>query len=103
MPGQLKFNSGILPWYQRRAAELRKKGVIVVFTSQAGCNMLAFHPIFNTIIMKRIHLLMIGLIIFTLSSCSVIEGIFKAGAVVGVIAVIVVILIIVWLISLFRK
>jgi len=46
---------------------------------------------------------MIGLIIFTLSGCSAIAGIFKAGAVVGVIAVIVVILIIVWLISLFRK
>lgn len=53
--------------------------------------------------MKKIHLLMIALIMFTLNSCSVITGIFKAGAVVGIIAVIVVILVIVWLISLFRK
>jgi len=36
-----------------------------------------------------------------LSSCSVIGGIFKAGAVVGVIAVIVVIGIIFWIISMF--
>jgi len=57
----------------------------------------------QNIIMKKIHLLTIGLIIFTLSGCSVITGIFKAGAVVGVISVIVVILVIVWLISLFRK
>ncbi|SEP43970.1 hypothetical protein ACFGVS_27645 [Mucilaginibacter sp. AW1-7] len=53
--------------------------------------------------MKKIHLLMIGLVLSTLSGCSVITGIFKAGAVVGVISVIVVVLVIVWLISLFRK
>lgn len=38
----------------------------------------------------------------TISGCSVIEGIFKAGAVVGIVSVIVVILVIIWLISLFR-
>ncbi len=53
--------------------------------------------------MKNLNLLLIGMIMLTLSSCSVITGIFKAGAVVGIIAVIVVILVIVWLISLFRK
>jgi hypothetical protein len=37
-----------------------------------------------------------------LSSCTAIAGIFKAGAVVGIIAVIVVIAVIIWIISLFR-
>jgi hypothetical protein len=37
-----------------------------------------------------------------LSSCSVIAGIFKAGAVVGIIAVVIVIAIVIWIISLFR-
>jgi len=37
-----------------------------------------------------------------LSSCSVIGGIFKAGAVVGIIAVVIVIAVIIWIISLFR-
>lgn len=37
-----------------------------------------------------------------LSSCSAIAGIFKAGAVVGIIAVIIVIGIIIWVISMFR-
>jgi len=37
-----------------------------------------------------------------MSSCSVIGGIFKAGAVVGIIAVVVVIAILIWIISLFR-
>jgi len=36
------------------------------------------------------------------SSCSVIAGIFQAGAVVGIIAVIIVIALIIWIISLFR-
>jgi len=38
-----------------------------------------------------------------LTSCSVVTGIFKAGAVVGVIAVIVVIAIIIWIVSLFSR
>jgi hypothetical protein len=37
-----------------------------------------------------------------LSSCSAIAGIFKAGAVVGIIAVVIVIAIIIWIISMFR-
>ncbi|WPU96586.1 hypothetical protein SNE25_13765 [Mucilaginibacter sabulilitoris] len=54
--------------------------------------------------MKNAHLLLMvmAMAMFTMSSCSVIEGIFKAGAVVGIISVIVVILVIIWLISLFR-
>ncbi|MGN8072025.1 phosphatidate cytidylyltransferase [Mucilaginibacter sp. SG564] len=52
--------------------------------------------------MKNAHLIFITLLLFTLSGCSVIEGIFKAGAVAGIVAVIVVILILVWIISLFR-
>jgi hypothetical protein len=41
-------------------------------------------------------------LLLNLSSCAVIGGIFKAGAVVGIIAVIIVIAIIVWIISMFR-
>jgi hypothetical protein len=42
------------------------------------------------------------LMVALLSSCSAIAGIFKAGAVVGIIAVVIVIAIIIWIISLFR-
>lgn len=52
--------------------------------------------------MKKINLLLFGLVLITISGCSVITGIFKAGAAVGVISVIVVIIIIIWLISMFR-
>jgi hypothetical protein len=53
--------------------------------------------------MKKITLLpAILMLILCLDSCSVIGGIFKAGAVVGVLAVVVVIAIIIWIISLFR-
>ncbi|WP_184549324.1 phosphatidate cytidylyltransferase [Mucilaginibacter sp. FT3.2] len=53
--------------------------------------------------MKNVHLLMIAMAMFALSGCSVITGIFKAGAVVGIVTVIIVILVIVWIISLLRK
>jgi hypothetical protein len=53
--------------------------------------------------MKTINLLLFGLLMTALSGCSVITGIFKAGAVVGIISVIVVIAIIIWIISLFRS
>jgi len=53
--------------------------------------------------MKKINLLLFALAMVALSSCSVITGIFKAGAAVGIIAVIVVIAIIIWVISLFRS
>lgn len=52
--------------------------------------------------MKNAHLVLIAMLMFSMSGCSVIEGIFKAGAVVGIIAVIVVILVLIWIISLFR-
>jgi hypothetical protein len=52
--------------------------------------------------MKNLSLLMLALVVMTMSSCAVIGGIFKAGAIVGVIAVVVVIAIIIWVISLFR-
>lgn len=52
--------------------------------------------------MKKLYIPVLLLLITTLNSCEVIGGIFKAGAVVGVIAVIVVIAVIIWLISLFR-
>jgi len=53
-------------------------------------------------IMKNLSLLLVALVVMTMSSCAVVGGIFKAGAVVGIIAVIVVIAIIIWVISLFR-
>jgi hypothetical protein len=53
--------------------------------------------------MKKIHLLLILSLLMCLSSCDAIEGIFKAGVWVGVIAVVVVILLIIWLFSAFRK
>jgi len=53
--------------------------------------------------MKKINLLLFALAMVALSGCSVISGIFKAGAVVGIISVIVVIAIIIWIISMFRS
>ena len=53
--------------------------------------------------MKKLSYLSVILLLLCLSSCSVIAGIFKAGAVVGIISVIVVIAIIIWIVSLFRK
>jgi hypothetical protein len=53
--------------------------------------------------MKKLNLLLLVMVLFTLSSCSVITGIFKAGVAVGVIVVIIVIAIIIWIISLFFR
>ena len=53
--------------------------------------------------MKKLNRLLFVLMAFALSSCSVITGIFKAGAAVGIISVIVVIAIIIWIVSLFRS
>jgi hypothetical protein len=52
--------------------------------------------------MKKLNLFVFALALMALSGCSVIGGIFKAGAAVGIIAVIVVIGLIVWIISMFR-
>ena len=52
--------------------------------------------------MKKLYFLPLFLLLFCLSSCSAIAGIFKAGAAVGVIAVIVVIILILWIASMFR-
>ena len=52
--------------------------------------------------MKKLNLLMLVLAVVAMSGCSVIGGIFKAGAAVGIIAVIVVVLVIIWIISAFR-
>jgi hypothetical protein len=53
--------------------------------------------------MKKLYFPSFMFLLLLLSSCSVIGGIFKAGAAVGIIAVIVVILIIIWIFSMFRK
>jgi len=53
--------------------------------------------------MKKLILPSLIILLLFLSSCSVITGIFKAGAVVGIISVIVVIVLIIWIASMFRK
>jgi uncharacterized membrane protein YtjA (UPF0391 family) len=52
--------------------------------------------------MKNSHFLLFVLALFTMSGCTVIGSIFKAGALTGIIAVVIVVAIIIWLISLFR-
>jgi len=52
--------------------------------------------------MKKLTLAILLLSFLCMSSCSAIEGIFKAGAVAGIIAVVIVIAIIIWIVSLFR-
>ena len=52
--------------------------------------------------MKKIYFPSAVLILLCLSSCSVIGGIFKAGAAVGIITVIVIIAIVIWIVSLLR-
>lgn len=52
--------------------------------------------------MKKLHFPFIVLLLLCLSSCSIISGIFKAGAAVGIISVIVIIVFIIWIASMFR-
>lgn len=52
--------------------------------------------------MKNISIPILSALCLLLSSCDAIAGIFKAGAVVGVVAVVIVIAAIIWIISLFR-
>ena len=53
--------------------------------------------------MKKYYFPFLLLLLVTiLNGCAVIGGVFKAGAVVGIIAVVVIIAIIIWVISLFR-
>jgi hypothetical protein len=53
--------------------------------------------------MKKIYFSSLFLLLIAcLNSCAVIGGIFKAGAIVGIIAVIIVVALIIWIISLFR-
>ncbi len=49
--------------------------------------------------MKKLYVPVVLAMMLMLSSCSVVEGIFKAGVWVGVIAVVVIIGLIIWLIS----
>lgn len=49
--------------------------------------------------MKKLNLLLLATVLFAMSSCSVITGIFKAGVAVGVIAILVVVILIIWIIS----
>ncbi|RYE28315.1 MAG: phosphatidate cytidylyltransferase [Sphingobacteriaceae bacterium] len=52
--------------------------------------------------MKKLNLSILVVALMVLSSCSVVGGIFKAGAAIGIIAVVVVIAVIIWVISMFR-
>ncbi|WP_184549972.1 hypothetical protein [Mucilaginibacter sp. FT3.2] len=53
--------------------------------------------------MKKFYIPSLLVLLMTvLNSCAVIGGIFKAGAVVGILAVVVVIAIIIWIVSMFR-
>jgi hypothetical protein len=52
--------------------------------------------------MKKLNILFLVLAMIAMSGCTVIAGIFKAGAAVGVISVLIVIGIIIWIISMFR-
>lgn len=53
--------------------------------------------------MKKLNLLLLFISMIAMSGCAVVGGIFKAGAVVGIIAVIILIAIIFWIVSMFRK
>lgn len=52
--------------------------------------------------MKKFNVFVLAVMVMALSSCSVITGIFKAGAITGIIAVFVVVGLIIWLFSSFR-
>ena len=52
--------------------------------------------------MKKLSTLLFALVLLSLSSCSVIGDIFKAGYYVGIIVVIIVIVLVFWLYSLFK-
>jgi hypothetical protein len=52
--------------------------------------------------MKKVHYFALALLITSLSSCQAIQGIFKAGFVVGIIAVVVVVFVLIWIINMFR-
>jgi hypothetical protein len=51
--------------------------------------------------MKKLNISLILLAMIALSGCSVVTGIFKAGAIVGILAVVVVVGILIWLFSMF--
>lgn len=53
--------------------------------------------------MKKASLILSILVLFCLSGCSAIAGIFKAGFAVGIIVVVLVIALIIWIVSMFRK
>lgn len=49
--------------------------------------------------MKSIKLALFAIALFAMSSCQVVEGIFKAGVAVGIIIVVVIVGIIIWIIA----
>ena len=54
----------------------------------------------NTIAMKRhLPLMLVALLATTLTSCELVEGIFKAGMWTGVIVVVIILALVIWLIS----
>ena len=53
--------------------------------------------------MKKLSLPILILFLATLSGCDVITGIFKAGAVTGIVAVVVILILIIWVVSKLRS
>ena len=52
--------------------------------------------------MKKLNLFVFAMAMTALSGCSVITGIFKAGAYTAIIGIVILIAIIIWVLSLFR-
>ena len=52
--------------------------------------------------MRKLNVVFFVLAMIALSGCSVVTGIFKAGAFAGILAVVIVIGIIIWILSMFR-
>jgi hypothetical protein len=53
--------------------------------------------------MKKLNLLVFALAMTALSGCSVVTGIFKAGAYTAIIGIVIFIAIIIWIMSMFRR
>ncbi len=68
-----------------------------------GLVFVLFLSIKPTTTMKKLNLILLTAVLMTLSSCSIVSGIFKAGAYTAIIGVIIFIAIIIWVMSLFRK
>ena len=53
--------------------------------------------------MKKLNLFVFALAMTALSGCSVVSGIFKAGAYTAIFGIVILIAIIIWVLSIFRR